>query len=87
MKYYSEKLEKIFDSVEDLKNAEAAQNEKEKLEEQWEKKLDELYHEIIEKCEEYISVYEDFMTVKEKSKCDNRNTAVDFSDLIKALFE
>lgn len=84
MKYYSEKLDKIFDKVEDLKAAEAVLDERERAEAEYQKKLDTLYEEIIKKCEEYIKIYEDYVSIKDKGR---DTSAVNFTELVKTLFE
>lgn len=89
MKYYSEKLNKIFDTVEALEAAEKEKNKKEQILEKYEKQLDELFESITKDCEKYIDVYDKY--VKEKQKNAPGSTVpyelCQFDELINNLFK
>jgi len=89
MKYYSEKLNKIFDTVEALEAAEKEKSKKEQILEKYEKQLDELCEIITKDCEKYLDVYDRY--VKESKKNTPGSTVpyelCQFDELINNLFK
>ncbi len=87
MKYYSEVLDKLFDSVEEL---EAEEGEIKKVEEQksaYQKRMDKIYDEIVEKCNEYIEVYKEYSKILDKTgTTPKEKNYFDFDEIIESLF-
>ena len=84
MKYYSEKLKKLFDSTEELQEAEKEQNEKETLELKKREERAARAKEVDEAYEKYVDLLKKF--VKDYGYYHKTYKDADFDGLINNLW-